>query len=334
GAAEVKPAADAAAADTLDFKALIAQANAAASAAEAKPADAGAAAVAVATTTPAATGELKRSAPAAAAALPSGQPAAEPSDAPGTTLADAARATAPEAGADSINKIETKAQPADNAALQATQGRPQAEAAPLGLPAGREARAETLTAAREGAAPAELHATQAPAAAAAQEIAKAATALPADKLSGRVGSPVWDQQLGQKIIFMAAGGEQSASLSLNPPDLGPLQVVLSVSNDQASAAFTSAQPEVRQALEAAMPKLREMMSEAGITLGNATVSADTSGQQQGFQQQAASAQNGGQGGRGGNGANDGGRFGAGADSEAAARPAVRRLPAGAVDTFA
>jgi flagellar hook-length control protein FliK len=38
-------------------------------------------------------------------------------------------------------------------------------------------------------------------------------------------------------------------MELNPPDLGPLQVVLSVNKDQATAAFSSAAPEVRQALE-------------------------------------------------------------------------------------
>ena len=65
------------------------------------------------------------------------------------------------------------------------------------------------------------------------------------------------------------------NLTLNPPNLGPLQIVLNVSNEQATASFFSAQPEVRQALEAAFPRLREMMNEAGIQLGQATVSADT-----------------------------------------------------------
>lgn len=93
----------------------------------------------------------------------------------------------------------------------------------------------------------------------------------ADKLTPSVGTPAWDQALGQKIVWMVAGEQQSASLTLNPPDLGPLQVVLNVSNSQASATFSAAQPEVRQALEAALPKLRDMLSEAGIQLGQASV---------------------------------------------------------------
>ncbi|HRK78859.1 MAG TPA: flagellar hook-length control protein FliK, partial [Thiobacillus sp.] len=95
------------------------------------------------------------------------------------------------------------------------------------------------------------------------------------KLAPTVGTTAWGQALGEKLVWMTAGAQQTASLTLNPPNLGPLQIVLNVSNDQATASFFSAQPEVRQALEAAMPKLREMMDEAGIQLGQATVSADT-----------------------------------------------------------
>lgn len=110
------------------------------------------------------------------------------------------------------------------------------------------------------------------------QIAQAAAALPGEKLAPQVGTAAWDQALGQKIVWMAAGSLQSASLTLNPPDLGPLQVVLHVSNDHANATFISAQPEVRQALEAALPKLREMMGDAGIQLGQSTVSAGTPNQ--------------------------------------------------------
>ena len=108
-----------------------------------------------------------------------------------------------------------------------------------------------------------------------------------EKLTPAVGSTAWDQALGQKVVWMVAGEQQTASLTLNPPDLGPLQIVLSVNNSQANATFTAAQPEVRQALEAAMPKLRDMLGEAGIQLGQATVNSG-SAQQQGAQDQHAS----------------------------------------------
>ena len=157
--------------------------------------------------------------------------------------------------------------------------------------------------------------------------AQAAEAVASNQLHARVGSQGWDHQLGQKVVWMVNGGEQSATLTLNPPDLGPLQVVLNVSNDQASVAFTAAQPEVRAALEQALPKLRETMGDAGITLGNTSVSAGSQEQQQAFAEMAS-------GGRGRGVAN--GQNGNGTEGEASLQPApqVRRSVLSAVDTFA
>lgn len=107
---------------------------------------------------------------------------------------------------------------------------------------------------------------------------QAMAANPTEKLTPQVGSPGWDQALGQKVVWMVAGGQQSASLTLNPPDLGPLQVVLNVSNSQATASFTAAQPEVRQALEAALPRLREMLADSGIQLGQTSVGSGAANQ--------------------------------------------------------
>lgn len=123
-----------------------------------------------------------------------------------------------------------------------------------------------------------------PAAMAIAQTAQVATAATAglvanERLAPSVGTSAWNQALGDRIVWMAVGGQQSAALTLNPPDLGPMQVVLNVSNDQATASFFAAQPEVRQALEAALPRLRDMMQDAGIQLGQATVSADTPRQQ-------------------------------------------------------
>lgn len=138
-------------------------------------------------------------------------------------------------------------------------------------------------------------------------------------LSPKVGSSAWGEALGEKIVWMASGRQQSASLTLNPPNLGPLQVVLNVSSDQATANFYAAQPEVRQAIEAALPRLREMMGDAGIQLGQASVSADTPGQDPASGKQDRSAP-------------PGGAL-AEADAPTAATPAPR-MGRGLVDTFA
>jgi flagellar hook-length control protein FliK len=196
------------------------------------------------------------------------------------------------------------------------------------LSAQRDAQAQAQALHETALAPAAALQVQAAALAAAQagQTGQAAPAAAGERIAARVGTAAWDQQVGQKIVWMVAGEEQSASLTLNPPDLGPLQVVLNVSNDQASVAFSSNQLEVRQALENALPRLREMLGESGIALGNATVNAGMPDQRQaqdGEQQRSNSPSS---------------RFDGGpAVAETATRPAARvtALSApGMVDTFA
>lgn len=84
--------------------------------------------------------------------------------------------------------------------------------------------------------------------------------------------PAWGDEFSQKITWMATQQNQSAELHLNPPQLGPLDVTIKMNGDQATATFTSPHAAVREAIEQAMPKLREMLADSGIMLGNAMVS--------------------------------------------------------------
>lgn len=116
------------------------------------------------------------------------------------------------------------------------------------------------------------------------DIGATAPASTMQDLQTPVEASGWDEALGQRVLLMVSSQEQVAELSLNPPDLGPLQVTLSISNDQATATFVSQHADVRQALEAALPRLKEMMAESGINLGGASVSSGGEGsQQQGFE---------------------------------------------------
>lgn len=87
-----------------------------------------------------------------------------------------------------------------------------------------------------------------------------------------LGNSAWADDFSQKISWISTQRNQIAELHLNPPDLGPLNVVLKISDNQATALFTSPHSAVRDAVENAMPKLREALAENGIMLGNATVS--------------------------------------------------------------
>ena len=216
--------------------------------------------------------------------------------------------------------------------LRAALGTVKAEAAPQLDAALQQARDAALLAQKEQAPTAVATAAQLQPAA--LEAAQAAAAA-SEELTARVGTDAWNDQVGQKVIYMLGGEDQTASLTLNPPDLGPLQVVLSVSNGQADVTFSSNQLEVRQALENALPRLQEMMSESGIALGNATVNAGMSNGGQAQQDQAMASSGFGRGGN--NGRGHGGNDAGTVAGETTVRPATRTAAIGdrgMVDTFA
>ncbi len=110
-----------------------------------------------------------------------------------------------------------------------------------------------------------------------------ATASPANApatmtITQPVGEAGWGQEVGQRIVWMANRSEGRAELVLTPPQMGRVEVSLTVSGDQATASFASANPVVREALEAALPRLREVLAEAGIQLGQAQVGAENARQ--------------------------------------------------------
>jgi flagellar hook-length control protein FliK len=105
-----------------------------------------------------------------------------------------------------------------------------------------------------------------------------------------MSSSAWAQEFGEKIVWMARSGQQSAQLSLNPAHLGPLSITLNLEADKASATFAVATQEVRQAIEDAMPRLREMLAAAGVALGETSVGTQTRQEWQAAEQQAAAQQ--------------------------------------------
>jgi flagellar hook-length control protein FliK len=159
---------------------------------------------------------------------------------------------------------------------------------------------------------------------AAQATKSGAASSAAAALAPEVGTQDWDEALSQKVVFMSNAHQQSAELTLNPADLGPLQVVLQVADNHAHALFVSQHQQVREAVEAALPKLREAMEQSGIGLGSTSVS-DGFARQTGQQER----QSGGNG--GGRGAYADAVDGTGAASSVSV-PTRRKV--GLVDTFA
>jgi len=87
-----------------------------------------------------------------------------------------------------------------------------------------------------------------------------------------VGAKGWSGAISDRVMWMIQGEQQFAKLRLNPPNLGPLEVRIAVHQDQASVSFLAQHAAVREALEAALPRLREMFDQQSLQLVRADVS--------------------------------------------------------------
>ncbi len=90
-----------------------------------------------------------------------------------------------------------------------------------------------------------------------------------------LGHPQWARALGERLAVVVRGEHQTARMSLNPAHLGPIDIQLRLQDDQAQLWLTAQHPQARDALEAAIPRLREMFAQQGIDLSQ----QGTSGQQ-------------------------------------------------------
>lgn len=96
-----------------------------------------------------------------------------------------------------------------------------------------------------------------------------------------VGQPSWSQAVGEKVLWLAAQNVQSAEIRLDPPELGPMQVKVSVQQEQTSITFTSHNAGVRDLLDQSLGRLRDMFNEQGLNLVNVDVSDKSFQRQQG-----------------------------------------------------
>lgn len=114
------------------------------------------------------------------------------------------------------------------------------------------------------------------------------------------GRPGWSEDLGERVVWMTGKGVQSAELQLNPQHLGPVEVRIDLKQDQASIQFVAHHAGVRDAIEAAIPKLREMLGAQQLNLADVSVAQqslaeqrDYRGAQPGYEQPSQSARQGG-----------------------------------------
>ena len=81
----------------------------------------------------------------------------------------------------------------------------------------------------------------------------------------------WSNALAGRVVLLAAENIQSAQISLNPPELGPVEVRISQSGEQTNVQFYAQHSQVRDAIEDSFSRLRDLMSQSGLSLGDANV---------------------------------------------------------------
>lgn len=105
-------------------------------------------------------------------------------------------------------------------------------------------------------------------------------------IQANIHSPQFANEAAERVKFAIGNNIQSAQIDIHPADLGPISINLHMQGQHsASINFSAAQPETRQALENALPRLRELLADAGIQLSDAQVGQQSfaQAQEQSFQ---------------------------------------------------
>ena len=98
-----------------------------------------------------------------------------------------------------------------------------------------------------------------------------AAPIPVFTVDAPVLDPVWQSAVNDRVVWLAGRHVPSAEIRLNPAELGPLQVQVSVDDRSVNVSFTAAHALTREALEAALPRLKEMLLQNGMSLTGASV---------------------------------------------------------------
>lgn len=90
-------------------------------------------------------------------------------------------------------------------------------------------------------------------------------------------SPRFAEDLGARLQWVAEQQGGEATLRIAPEGLGPVEVRMKLDGDRVDLGFSASQQETRAALEQALPKLRDMLAQQGLLLGDASVGQQHAG---------------------------------------------------------
>jgi flagellar hook-length control protein FliK len=81
----------------------------------------------------------------------------------------------------------------------------------------------------------------------------------------------FSETFSHQVTVMARDGVQHARISINPPELGPVELRIMVRHDEATVQLAASHASVREVLEEALPRLREQFEQAGMRLHDSAV---------------------------------------------------------------
>ncbi|ASK54801.1 flagellar hook-length control protein FliK [Vibrio tarriae] len=87
-------------------------------------------------------------------------------------------------------------------------------------------------------------------------------------------------QLAERVQMMMSKNLKNIDIRLDPPEMGRMHIRMNMQGDGATVHFTVANQHAREALEQTMPRLREMLAQQGVQLGDTSVQQQSAGQQQ------------------------------------------------------
>lgn len=95
-----------------------------------------------------------------------------------------------------------------------------------------------------------------------------------------VGSAGFAQELGQQVAWLGGQDIKQAQIRLNPQELGPLEVKVSVEHGRVDVVFAAQHPEAVTAVQQSLGQLNQMLGGQGLSLGQAMVSQQQNAPQQ------------------------------------------------------
>ena len=100
------------------------------------------------------------------------------------------------------------------------------------------------------------------------------TTVPTVPIAPAIANPQWAEALGGAVMRMTAENLGEATLIVSPAELGAISVKIDLDGQQVSVSFLVGNAEVHRAVEAALPRLQEMMAQSGLSLGQSSVSQE------------------------------------------------------------